>query len=76
MARDNPAGLSSCVSAGLQDVPISAYGCIAAAGLTATLGVNGGPCVFFRTAVDSSTVNPVKVSHENVLTQCGVSWLH
>lgn len=31
---------------------------------------------FFGTAVDSSTVNPMKISHENVLAQCDVSWLH
>lgn len=76
MARDNPAGLSSRVSAGLQDIPVSACGCTAAAVWTATLGDNGGPCVFFKTAVDLSTVNPVKVSHENVLAQCAMSWLH
>ena len=76
MARDNPAGLSSCVSTGLQAIPVSAYGCTAAVVLTATLGDNGGPCVFFKTAVDLSTVNPAKVSHENALTQCAMSWLH
>lgn len=31
---------------------------------------------FFRTAVDSSTVNPMKISHENVLVQCNVSLPH
>lgn len=55
---------------------MSAYGCMAATVLTAILGVNGGPCLFFRTAVDSSTVNPVKGSRENVLAQCGMSWLY
>ena len=45
---------------------------------TSALVVNEGPRLFLqnRTAVDSSTVKPMKISHENVLVQCNVAFPH